>query len=472
MKKIIICCLLLSGLIFAKDKVKQKTKRKRTPLTQAQKLVRVSKRHFHKENYNLSLYYFLAYLKKEKEINEKDIQFTERILKKTGTLPLYLYDIDFLNKIRTPSVAIHMAHFYFKEKKYKEAVRYAGLIDIEHNYYPESQLLIGSSLEMLEDKSFFVYLDQCIKSSDAAASKVKDQKFRRYFVLTKEQCVAVKARNLFRFGKYKESTALYEKIDKRSYSWPYILLEKAWNQYHLQDYNRALGITMTYQSPLLESYFFPEAEVLKALSYYQLCLYEDASALIDKFFKVYKARSATLVDFIKKDISKDFYFKLINEEKNDSKEHPYILNLRNQLKKKLRVNLHLSSYKKAIEEFERVKTDARRKNDIKFLTFTIERMEEIINKHVKEYFYFFINQINYFSYEMFNIKLDIITRKKDLLYENKELIATRARGDLSNVQRKKDEFFFTFNGAFWADELGDYSFGLKSNCQSYKKEGE
>jgi hypothetical protein len=66
---------------------------------------------------------------------------------------------------------------------------------------------------------------------------------------------------------------------------------------------------------------------------------------------------------------------------------------------------------------------------------------------------------------MFNVKLEVISKKKDLVYSNKKLISNRARGSYENVQRDSKEFFFSFNGAFWADELGDYSFGLKSNCK-------
>ena len=70
---------------------------------------------------------------------------------------------------------------------------------------------------------------------------------------------------------------------------------------------------------------------------------------------------------------------------------------------------------------------------------------------------------------MFNLKLEIISRKKDLLYDNKKLISKRARGSLDNIQQAKSEFFYTFNGAFWADEIGDYSFGLRSKCKAIKK---
>ena len=66
----------------------------------------------------------------------------------------------------------------------------------------------------------------------------------------------------------------------------------------------------------------------------------------------------------------------------------------------------------------------------------------------------------------FKIKLEILARKKDLIYSAKKLASSRARGDLSEVKRSRFELFWKFEGAFWADELGDYSFGLESNCKT------
>ncbi len=466
MKKLLLIVFLLSSFntVFAS---KKKQRRKR--ISKQQKILKAVQRNVKGKNWNVALYYLFAYLKKKKKVSERDNKLAEQILSKTGTLPLYLYNVDFIDKVKVPSAFIHQAHYNFKAKNYEKAWKYASMVPKKSNYYPEARFVMGSSRELQGKKNFVDYMKQCIKTSNEISKSIYDDKFKRYFILVKEYCVAGLARSNFRLGKYKKSNAYYDRIPKTSYSWPYILMEKAWNHYHMGDYNRTLGISMTYQSPLLESYFFPEVEVLKALSYFNLCLYRDAAFLIDKFFKVYKERSKTLTKFIKSSTNDKFYFDLVYNKKEKIKQHPYILSLRNQLRKKLRVNLHLLSYQKARDEYQRLLKNKKKKNDRKFLRFTLDRMEKIINKHVKEYFYFFINQINFFSYEMFNIKLEIISRRKDLVYDNKKLVSSRARGSYDNVNRESDEFFYTFNGAFWADELGDYSFGLKSNCKAVKK---
>lgn len=78
--------------------------------------------------------------------------------------------------------------------------------------------------------------------------------------------------------------------------------------------------------------------------------------------------------------------------------------------------------------------------------------------------YRYINQIHSFATEMFNLKLEILSDKRNLVYRNK-VSKNLKRGSLENVKRESHQEFWTFENAFWADELGDYSLGLKSQCK-------
>jgi hypothetical protein len=101
-----------------------------------------------------------------------------------------------------------------------------------------------------------------------------------------------------------------------------------------------------------------------------------------------------------------------------------------------------------------------------------QNMISKINYNAKTDIFNFLESVHFFSSELFKINLEIISKKKDLVYENKKLVADRSRGDYSNVNRTRFEHFWKFEGDFWADELGDYSLGLKSNCQTIRVEGE
>lgn len=62
------------------------------------------------------------------------------------------------------------------------------------------------------------------------------------------------------------------------------------------------------------------------------------------------------------------------------------------------------------------------------------------------------------------IRLEVLSRRKEELYSPKPK-NDRERGDVNYLQRNDKQYFWTFNGEFWADELGDYVFALKSECR-------
>lgn len=419
------------------------------------------------EQSNLALYYLLNYLKSNPADFEKYKGSLEKLVNKTGTLPLYSYDIAFLERFEVPTISLHLAHYYFKLREYGKSLDHLNKIPANNSYYPEALLLFSSIYQLQDDKRDLVYLEKCIAESDKFSSFAGEGSYKRYFVMLKENCIINKARKAYEGGKYQEAVDTFDLIDKRSYSWPYLILDKAWAYYQLQDYNRSLGLTMTYNSPLLSSYFFPEAEVLTALSYYQMCLYNDANAMIEKYYKVNKPKVDKLKEVIDR-ANEAYYFDLVTKDKVGG-EHEYIKSLRAQLKKKLRVSVHLMAYNSASEELKLLKANSKAdKADIEVMNKILSDAQKLISRYVKEHIYFFINQVNYFSFEMFNLKLEIISRKKDLIYEDKKLVSNRARGSYKNAKTNDQVFFYSFDGQFWADELGDYSFGLKANCQTLK----
>lgn len=427
-----------------------------------------ARKYFKEDLYSAALYHLMELIKEEPNKTQQWSELIDKVLDKTGTLPLYVYEIKFLESIKSSTVSLHLAHLAYKGQRYEEALARLSTVSPEVSFYAESLLLKGSSEVALNKGNPVQSFDQCISEADKYTGITKKAKFKRYFVLIQEQCIINKARFFYGKGKFKEAIELYDQVEKTSYSWPYILLDKAWSYYKLKDYNRSLGVVMTYRSPLLESYFLPEAEILQALNYFRLCLYSDSALVIDQYYKVYSEKAKELRTIIDKySGSDDFFFNLIYKDGKDLDQFgPYLKSLRNQLRKQLKINIHLTSYLRAQEEYERVIQKYPNSPVRKFLDIAMGNLRKLINRHTKEYIYYFLNSINYYSYEMFNVKLEIISRKKDLVYENKRLISNRARGTVDNVNASPDEFFFTFNGEFWADELGDYGFGLKSNCKT------
>ena len=60
------------------------------------------------------------------------------------------------------------------------------------------------------------------------------------------------------------------------------------------------------------------------------------------------------------------------------------------------------------------------------------------------------------------IKLEMLKRAKDLLVY-KHPTGDRSWGNVIPARREY-QLYWSFNGEFWNDELGDYVFGLESEC--------
>lgn len=417
--------------------------------------------------------YAAKYIKSSQKMKPDFEKVFEDLVVKTGVSTFLGISAEDLGRHKTPTAAFVLGMKAFKEKNYQLAYQSLRYIPDNHRFSSEKHMIQGSAMQLL-DKSVEAidHYRLCQKTAIKYTSKAKAEKLSRYYKVLEEQCLIHEARIHYKNKRYREAIKTYDKISKRSYRWPYTLLEKAWANYYLEDYNRSLGLITTYRSPLLESYFFPEAEVLGALSYFRMCLYYDANKTIEQYYKVYRERSKDLKELLVPHKNSHTYFlkMILAPIEEGEKKNPFIRNLLTQIRKKVKFSVDLITYNRAKKELAAIKK-------IKNRTKMIEEMElglrvavshrtRLLNHFVKKNMFSFINDIHRYSYELFNINLEISQEKRTLLYENKKLISDRSRGSVENVNRKGNQHFWDFEGEFWADELGDYSFGLKSNCKT------
>ncbi|MBY0518788.1 MAG: hypothetical protein K2P81_17890 [Bacteriovoracaceae bacterium] len=426
----------------------------------------------------------IRFLSTQKDYESSDLELLEELVLKTSVEALEDYDRKVLAKLPIGSVQFLLGRESWREKNTAQAQKWLVNVPRWHRYYPEARFLMA---DMASDagnvSSRESYQAQCVEAAATRAGEVNSALLKRYYTVLAEDCLTLEARKLYKIGKFQEAIEAYGKISKRAYKWPFLLLEKAWSYYNLKDYNRSLGLLVTYKAPLMESYFLPEAEVLTALGYFRLCLYDDALVVIDQFYTNYKPRTETLEATLNAQKSSQTYFYelMALSAKERNRLHPFIGQLATQIGQRPRFALDQASLAKVKEESNRLaqvfenlssKDKARRwmKESMAQLKAVEENLVGRINYHAKKDMFAFIQDVYSLSEELFKVKLEIISRKKDLVYGSKKLISDRGRGSFGQVKRSRFEAFWKFHGAFWADELGDFSFGLASNCSTVRKE--
>jgi tetratricopeptide (TPR) repeat protein len=414
-----------------------------------------------------------------KPITKGHVSKLEELLYYTGIELLEDYDPDLLSKYPSSSTRFILGRQNFQMKKYDKALELFNMMHAEHRFYPESRMLVAHIYaEKGNLEQSYKEVATCQSTAEKLEKDAINVKIKRYFRMIYEICLVNKARHLFKRGEYQAALDAYGKVPKNSYKWPYLLLEKAWVYYQMGDFNRVLGLLVTYKAPLLSTYFVPEAEYLAALAYFRLCLYDDAMTVIDQYYQFYRPRFAALDGVLKKNRNSQAYFyKLMfnpGEELKNNAE--FVRQIITRMKKQTRFSLDFNTIHKINKEVKKVKAAGLSKKEEDYL---LSHLGEVktnmiakINYNAKTDIFQFLETVPFFSSELFKLNLEIIAKKKDLVYANRQLISTRSRGDLSNVKRTRFEQFWIFKGEFWADELGDYSLGLQSNCQTIRAESE
>ncbi len=421
--------------------------------------------------YYSALPYLLSYLEVEDRIDKQTKQDIFRIVLKTGTLAFETMAVeDLLRKNSTPLKYV-AAMKLIKMGQLTRAKRVLEGFPKNHRFSLEAYYSLGAILSYSNDKGATKALNTCIETSELLKEKTKSKKLKRYYTLVEEKCEIYKARNSYALDNFVMAEKEFDNIPKRSYLWPKTLLERAWTNYHLKDYNRTLGLLVTYKSPLLKSYYFPEGSYLEALSFYKLCLWEDALSVIESYHKLYHPKAVTLSKILKKNRnSKTYFYNLMRGEMSaKEKKNPFIRNLVTQIRKSIKYNVDHLDIVKAKRELKILKERKYKKVYQNELIEQINWRVESLNYFIKKEMFDFINQMNKFSRELLKLRLEIISKQKHLVYSNKSLVSDRGRGSSDNVNRKATEQFYDFFGEFWADELGSYSFGLKSNCKLVDK---
>lgn len=386
----------------------------------------------------------------------------QKLVVETGTHYFNTYQDMELRRMNIPTTELIMAKRNLYLKKYDYALKRVDAIPKGNRLYAEALHVKATILyKQGKTEAALETYEKCVDEAGLRIGK-EEGKIQNYYRFVQDSCIISKARIHYKAKNFDSAIRHYDRIEKRSIRWPYTLLENAWAHYQQDDFNRSLGLIITYESPLLESYFFPESQYLKALNYYSLCLYGDALEVIDSYYEKYLEKSRSLKQIISMNKGNRYFFDLMfTPIERSEKEHEFLRNLITQMSRRMKYSLDIASLNKIRQEIASA-TDKSQESRLRAMeTDLIEQ----INHYVKVSIHQFINDIHKTSQDLFYLKLEVLSDQRQIIYEHKGQ-NKRARGSYEEIKRKKDQYLWTFRNAFWADELGDYTFSLKSLCPS------
>ena len=336
------------------------------------------------------------------------------------------------------------------------------------SFYPNQLFMLGSA-QMLHGKTKdasnnFIECEGLLRNNIPKDEGI----FGNEKKIILDSCILNQARLDFQDGNFLLSTKQYEKISKSSLVWPEILFEQAWASFYQGNYNRTLGKLVTYKSPFFNFIFNPEVEVLEALSYMEICYYQNTQKVVNDFYQKYSSDAKYLKRFLNKfgrDKSKIGSL-MINVENRDAIKNKLLKRILHSISKDLVFKRLLYNYKGIKDELSLVRRYPQKKY-VSYLARKLKKSEKRQRELIGAYALRILDRSKRMLDKSFQgmsyIKLEILKKEKEKFFGKS--YKPGKIGDLKNVNFNSTHYVWEFNGEFWADELGDYVFSLKSECR-------
>lgn len=394
----------------------------------------------------------------------------DKMLYVTGVKPFESLPEDILARSRSGNIRYILAKRLLKKGKYNEALNQLNKVNGDHPAYPFVANMKGVVYSTLgREKEAESQFRDCVRTSESKASDVDSRIQRDQLLLNRDYCIAGIARVQFSNKDYQKAELNYLDIQKTSFVWPEILFEEAWNSYYVKNYNRTLGKLVSYKAPVFNFIFKPEVEVLKALTYMKMCLYEDAKKTADDFYTELYDQSKELRRFLNSR-GKDyryFYNLMADHEAKKTLPLPILDSLMSSISKDGAFIEMKGAFASAIAEYNKLRKQRQsgfRSNLIRNLKVVMDEYRTVLGAYVRAGLVSKYAELYSAFQGMSYIKLEILAQKKERLYQTDVAPKGKKRGDVKYIERNDKQYFWTFNGEFWADELGDYVFALRSEC--------
>lgn len=408
-------------------------------------------------------------VKNDRPLDSEMEKVLDEMLYHTGVKPFETLPESILKKSKSGNIRYILAKRLFKKGRDQEALNELNSIGSESPSYPFVTHLRGAIYSSLgKNQEAEQQFKDCIRYSEKQMGRSESQVQKNQLEVNKDYCVAGIARVKFSKNDFKGAELSYLDISKDSFVWPEILFEEAWNSYHLKNYNRTLGKLISYKAPVFDFVFKPEIDVLKSMAYLKMCLYDDAGKSVDDFYKELLNPSRELRTFLLSKGKNYRYFYTLMADHEDKKKSPSQLldSILMSIRKDAAFLEMKGSLTSAIGEFNSLRKKRKSvmnthlQRNLKTVT---EEYRTSIGSYVRAGIVAKYAELYSAFQNMSYIKLEVLAQRKERLYQS-DVVPNKKRGDIKYLDRNDKQYFWTFNGEFWADELGDYVFALRSEC--------
>lgn len=373
----------------------------------------------------------------------------------------YLLGVRYYDKGELSRAGKYFGKVSTKSPLYLKSEYFRGVI---YNQMDKLKSAVRSFRDVVREEGFEVYDDA--KDLDEIES-IKDMSLVNI------------ARIYYGIERFEESSKYYDLVSRDSPYWAQSLFEHAWANFMQNRLNESLGQLLTVRSPFYRhDEFIPEADILRALTYFNLCEYNEVEKLLIRFEDSYRPMQVEMRDFVKQyataegkkmsDQAWDTYFEEGRKRDTVLPKSLFTKTLRNQSLSGLVRHMEIMDAEIALIDQQK----SRWQDSVgSYLKKIIEKDRQRYKKRAGRLLLSeMARNANYLS--------DLLTQSEIVRFEVVDAQRVdyqyKAKAGELDVNLKPEELDFAtsidfiywpFNGEFWQDELGYYRYTEQGSCK-------
>lgn len=376
-------------------------------------------------------------------------------------------DVDDATRSRMAYLAAREAHH---QGNYGTAMAILKMVQEDDPFYPEAKALEGvvSALQGRHESA----LAPLLVAQATGRDRDKGDKFDNIINLNI-------ARAYFAAENFPRAIEYYQAVDRGSSLWPEAQFERAWAHFRITDMNGAIGVLHTHASPFFDSWYFPEAHLLRIYSLFLVCKFPEAGKEINAFQEHYSGVQAELASLGAQEPAWHFEqmrMHLEAKRERDRGELPPMITRVFEDEDRFRDSL--SAVRMAEDEIKRLQNIAANPFAAASADWMRERRGALIaaeGQRIRDRIQRREAELQQMLTDAEISKLDIMQMETQL-YQMASLKGEASLETRRTVDRKlrvkKGWRYWPWEGEYWADELGYYRITAKPDCPAGMAQGE
>ena len=352
---------------------------------------------------------------------------------------------------------------------YPKAKYFLGVIQVRQQMFADAMKSFTEIKEMPDDK----YIGTDIKKLKGMAELALGELY---------YAAAWQSQN--KLAMFNVALNYFSNVGRDNAQWFESLFARTWASLMIGRFDSTLGTVVTLRSPFFTDIYFPEVNIVEAVTYYNLCQYDEVNNVIDYFFGVYpdyQKKMASWLENVSTKTGLDIYKELLvmykKAQSGEATELPEAV-LRNILTESLFVRKYnhikeiereLTIIEKSPESFKNsvIAQDVSKKMMYQLTTLRNESGVWLVQRVQN-----LNNELGQLIADMRAIRFEMTDSMKSSL-EKEELYGKEVKEEEETVQKKSEmnpsvpqnSYYYPFDGEYWEDELGYYFFNVDNLCK-------